>query len=256
MSVFVYKTRRSRGARLLARGLGARCSDLTRVRPHRPHVIVNWGNTAALPGRPEKAWRVFNEPVSVEAAANKIEALSGMARSGVPTVRFTVSREEAEEWNRRGYRVMCRTLLRASEGRGLVVVDAASPDPMPQAPLYTRYFPGRDEYRVHVIGGRAVDVQRKRVRNGEAERNIAVRNHGNGWVFCREGVVLPDAARDAAERAVTALGLDFGAVDLKVGDLDRTRVAVMEVNTAPGLEGTTLETYVNGLRALIREYGE
>jgi glutathione synthase/RimK-type ligase-like ATP-grasp enzyme len=40
------------------------------------------------------------------------------------------------------------------------------------------------------------------------------------------------------------LGLDFGAVDIGHRIIDN-KVFVFEVNTAPGIEGTTLQRYVN-----------
>jgi D-alanine-D-alanine ligase-like ATP-grasp enzyme len=46
--------------------------------------------------------------------------------------------------------------------------------------------------------------------------------------------------------AVNTLGLDFGAVDLIVAK--DGRVYVLEVNTAPGIEGITLEKYVKAFQ--------
>jgi len=42
--------------------------------------------------------------------------------------------------------------------------------------------------------------------------------------------------------AVSALGLDFGAVDIIYNEHEN-QYYVLEVNTAPGLEGTTVEKY-------------
>jgi glutathione synthase/RimK-type ligase-like ATP-grasp enzyme len=119
--------------------------------------------------------------------------------------------------------------------------------------LYTRYFKGRDEYRIHVAGGEVIDRQQKRRRlddEGEAHAFNAIRNVANGWVFCRDDVEVIPMADEAAVAAVDALGLDFGAVDLKVNQ-QRTRVGVLEVNTAPGLEGTSLGIYAAAIRRLV-----
>ena len=104
-----------------------------------------------------------------------------------------------------------------------------------------------------MVGGHIVDRQQKRRRrddNGETAARTEVRNVSNGWVFCREGCEAIPEADAAAVQAVKSLGLDWGAVDLKVNQ-QRTRVGVLEVNTAPGLEGTTLEAYARGIRRLI-----
>ena len=78
-----------------------------------------------------------------------------------------------------------------------------------------------------------------------------VRNLANGWVFCRDNVVEPDGLRDAAVSACAALGLDFGAVDI-IWNERENKCYVLEVNTAPGLQGTTLENYANAIAAWIK----
>ncbi len=69
-----------------------------------------------------------------------------------------------------------------------------------------------------------------------------IRTHDRGWVYATQGVVPNEEAQTLAVSALGRLGLDFGAVDIAIGKLG---VAVLEVNSAPGLEGTTLEKYVN-----------
>jgi glutathione synthase/RimK-type ligase-like ATP-grasp enzyme len=112
------------------------------------------------------------------------------------------------------------------------------------APLYTKYIKKADEYRVHVFDGEVIDVQQKRKRQEVENEDVdyQIRNSTGGWVFCRAEVDIPDICLSMARRAVSALGLTFGAVD--IGYNRREDMAyVFEVNTAPGLEGTTLDTY-------------
>ncbi|MNV71557.1 Ribosomal protein S6--L-glutamate ligase [compost metagenome] len=58
-------------------------------------------------------------------------------------------------------------------------------------------------------------------------------------------VIIQHAAVDACE----VLGLDFGAVDVALGK--DGKVYVFEVNTAPGIEGTCLEAYVNAFKEVM-----
>jgi glutathione synthase/RimK-type ligase-like ATP-grasp enzyme len=74
-----------------------------------------------------------------------------------------------------------------------------------------------------------------------------VRNHVNGWVFCTQNVGIPDKALDYAVMAVAACGLDFGAVDI-IWNESRQEAYVLEVNTAPGIEGSTLNLYAEVLK--------
>jgi hypothetical protein len=118
----------------------------------------------------------------------------------------------------------------------------------------------RAEYRAHVANGEVILLQRK-VRtlartDEELERDRAlgasatslVRNLSTGWVYSvnfdrnADRNVVPVAA--SGLQAIAALGLDFGAVDILIDEETRT-ARVLEVNTAPGLEGeTTLAAYV------------
>ena len=129
-----------------------------------------------------------------------------------------------------------------------VLVHPSADGRIPHAPLYTKYIKKADEYRVHVFGGKVLDVQQKRKRQcvDNADVNYQVRNARNGWVFCRGGVAAHERVIDAGVRAVAALDLDFGAAD--VGWNARNESAtVYEVNTAPGVEGSTLEAYRTAL---------
>jgi glutathione synthase/RimK-type ligase-like ATP-grasp enzyme len=55
--------------------------------------------------------------------------------------------------------------------------------------------------------------------------------------------------QEAAIRTVEILGLDFGAVDI-IWNKKQDRYYVLEVNTAPGLEGETVVRYANAFKEL------
>ena len=109
------------------------------------------------------------------------------------------------------------------------------------------YFKAADEFRIHVMFGEVIFAQRKALRT-DAERpetpDFTVRNHANGFIFQINNIVVPDNVKEESIKAVNALGLDFGAVDIR-HNLDSGRCAVLEVNSAPSLTGTTLKTYVD-----------
>ena len=117
------------------------------------------------------------------------------------------------------------------------------------APMYTKYIKKATEYRVHVFDGRVIDIQQKRKRQEvpNDEIDYQIRNAVNGWVYCRDGIDCPDSVRMAAINAVAALGLDFGAVDVGWNTHDDA-ACVYEVNTAPGLEGSTLDSYYEAIK--------
>jgi D-alanine-D-alanine ligase-like ATP-grasp enzyme len=146
-----------------------------------------------------------------------------------------------------GATVFCRTLTRAHSGRGIHI--ATAPEQIVDAPLYTKYIKKQKEFRVHVFKNKVIDLQEKRRSTDSPDSSFLIRNHANGFVFCRDDIVEPAPLRITAILAVKALGLDFGAVDV-IYNHHYEACYVLEVNTAPGLEGTTLESYS---KAFIKE---
>ena len=159
-----------------------------------------------------------------------------MRNAGVSTIDFTTSRAKALEWLYEGEVVYGRRLLNAHSGRGIVILTEDSH--VPHLQLYTKGQLRAHEYRVHVAFGEVIDFSKKRRRDG-GESNPLIKNLDNGWVFCRTGISLPDDAGNQAIAAVRSLGLDFGAVDVLYREREN-KAFVLEVNTAPGLEGTLL----------------
>lgn len=205
-----------------------------------------------------KVWRVTAAkvkkriPFVLKSGTDKLTQLTKFKENNVATVDFTTDRVVAAEWLADGTPVFARTLLRSSEGKGIVVAETA--EQLVAAPLYTKYFKKKAEYRVHVFNGQVLDVQQKRKRKevNEDGRNPRIRNLANGYVFCRDGIVEPDGLRDLAVRATTALGYSLGAVDIVYNEHHR-QLAVLEVNANPGLQGTTLENYANAIVAWYKE---
>jgi len=217
--------------------------------PTAQHLVVNWGHGDApywgtgISSNP----LLLNHWTRVSTAINKRSAFGVFKSSGVATPDWTLSKAKALEWIQAGKVVICRTLLSSMEGKGIVV--ATKESELVNAPLYTKLFPKDKEYRVHVFKGAIIDFVQKKLKTGASEikgRNKYIRNTANGWVFCRENVTLPKAVGDEAKKAIEAIGLDFGAVDLATNE--QGKVVVFEINTAPGLEGTTITKYANAIK--------
>jgi glutathione synthase/RimK-type ligase-like ATP-grasp enzyme len=180
-------------------------------------------------------------PFVLREGTDKLTQMRRFQDAKVPCPEFTTERAVAEGWLRDGTAVVCRTLLRASEGRGIVVAESA--EGLVPAPLYTKYVKKKKEFRVHVLNGKVIDVQEKRRRKEfEGDRDTRVRNMRNGYVFCRGGVDVPADLHSLAQRACAALGYSLGAVDVAFNERNN-RLVVLEVNANPGMEGTTLQNY-------------
>jgi hypothetical protein len=193
--------------------------------------------------RPERVKRRI--PFVLHGGTDKLTQFNKFKEANVAIPEFTTDVVTARDWFADNSLVVCRTLIRASEGRGIVVAD--TPDSVVPAPLYTKYFKKKKEFRVHVFNGQVIDIAEKRKRKNHADqRDSRVRNLANGYVFCREGLVEPDGIRDLAVRATKALGYNLGAVDVAFNER-HNRMVVLEVNANPGLQGTTLEHYANAI---------
>lgn len=250
----------SAGSKELAKLVGGKRVYADRkYKPRVGHRIINWGNSV-LPKwfnlAEANGCQFLNHPKAVAVASNKLHCLAALHNAKISRPLYTTNKEEAAEFFKTTRRVYCRTLLRGSEGRGIVV--ANSPEELVDAPLYTAGIDRkRHEYRVHVFGGEVIDFVKKKKMTDETikergfEYDNTIRNHDKGWVFAREDVELPDSAALSALNAIKAVGLDFGAVDLIVRDKDPKTAYVLEINTAPGLEGTTLERYSERISSLL-----
>lgn len=224
-------------------------------RPRKGDVIINWGNTSLWASGLMGIGKYLNNPRIVGIAVNKYKFFNFCEAKKVPCPKWTPDVALVRSWLKEGRTVLARTLLESHSGRGIHVLESVGgavpkEEDIPHAPLYTLYQPKKTEYRVHVIGGKVVDCQEKRKSSEAEEVDYKVRVHRSGWVFCRENIKPPKKVLELALEVISKLDLDFGAVD--IGWTDSKKLALCyEVNTAPGLEGTTLKIYAKALREYI-----
>lgn len=217
-----------------------------KYKPRDDDFIINWGSsTRPIWGSPD-----LNAPEAVAKATDKIKTFNTLCNVDVPIPERWTDKETAEAIRASyhpGHIFLARTTVTGHSGQGIVIVRPG--EPLPDAPLYTRYVGKTHEYRVHIFNGEILDVQEKRRRNGAGGRDTEyIWNVSTDFVFCREGVEAPEYVKEQALKSVEALGLSFGAVDVGWDNNDWSpRATVYEVNTAPGLTGTTLTKYVEKL---------
>lgn len=237
----------SASAKALAQGLGVLRIRGTK-RLGRYAKVINWGSTSARPYSRWGAVPVINKPEAVARAANKLRAFETLTAVGIPTVPWTTNAAYAQTWRELEGVVVARRIVSGSGGDGISIITPM--DNWVHAPLYTKYVSKCHEYRVHVAFGKVIDFSKKRRRN-DVPVNEYVRNYGSGWVFCREGATLPELVKSVCIRSVAALGLDFGAVDILYKEKDN-KCYVLETNSAPGLQASTLTAYLNIFQEVAR----
>ena len=249
MSIYAYNEH-SRGAKALALALGIKRikHEGSRFKGRATKLVINWG-ASSLPNEVMKC-KVLNEPQEVVRVSNKLTWFQSVDREEHTWhLPWSTDRQDAIDWCRRGKTVVCRTVLNGHSGRGIVI--ASTEDQLVDAPLYVRYKKKKDEYRVHVVGGQVIDIQRKarRLDVPDERVNWQVRNHANGFIFQRQDIQVPDSVSEVALAAMSCTSLTFGAVDI-IWNAASELPFVLEINTAPGLEGQTVQSYANAFERL------
>ena len=246
MTQLLYHQRTNVTGRKLADYLGLPHGVKMRDTTARPDYLVRWGTAVGVPLRP--AVRTFNTRAAISAASNKLTTLNTLLRAGVSIPRFNT------DVNRLNFPMLGRRTNTQGGKEITLLLQPADLQFMKATPdFYVEFVKKIVEYRIHVIGGRIAKTQVKEFRGDRDDYDPVVWNHDAGWYF-RQAITRDEVHPGTAQAitAVAALGLDFGAVDLIIGDDDKPYV--LEVNTAPGLCKTTLPLYgaflAEGMRLL------
>jgi hypothetical protein len=246
---------------LLAEKLG--CGVLTphsSKGPKRDNIVINWG-MSTMPFYPNA---IVNDSQLVAVAIDKLLTLHYLSACNVPTPDYTSNKDVALSWLEGGEKVFCRTLLRASQGKGIII--AKKPEDLVDAQLYTKNHPKNMEFRVHLVlsdDHKFSHVQHKRRlttnslnERGISERSQYIRNLSNGWIYSDNKALSEEEEEllvEVATNAIKTLPLDFGAVDIMLNKDGKFRV--LEVNTAPGLhKESTLNFYADSFKTIGEYY--
>lgn len=207
--------------------------------------VINWGaGEAYIPAKV-----VLNKPECIRSAVNKLASFKLFKEHGVRTPLWTTSWKQAAIWSTEGTRIVTRKRLEGRDGEGVVMNKVGGP--VEEGKLYTQFIAGCDEYRVTVIDGHAYAVQKKVRVPGKASYNDEIKTTGGGYGMHLMALYeAPTSVREEAIKAVKALGLDFGGVDVIHNPM--SGAYILEVNTAPELTPHLLEVYAGALKTVIK----
>ena len=181
---------------------------------------------------------------------DKIAQYKWFAANNIPALEFTVDSAEADHWFSDGLTVIGRKLTNASCGKGIVVFDpkqdiGATPFDL-SLPVYTKYKKKKREFRVHVFKDKVVAVREKKLRSDwDGPKESKIRNLANGYVFCSCNNP-PEGIESLAVKAAGVCQSDFKGVDIGFNE-KLNELFVIEVNSAPGIEGSNVDSYVNAI---------
>lgn len=249
-------SRFSRSARSLNEAING-TPRLPRSFPTATKLLVNWGATTSTHYFPSS--RTLNPPQNVRQASDKLKAFKAL-KGYVNIPEYTTSLEEAVEWAKNS--VVFGRSLKGTGGSDIAPSDTDEVG-FYTSQFWTKYIKKSQEFRVHVMGGEARVIQRKALRvtnpdTGEpldtSEVDFRIRNLVNGFVFTTSDASPHPTVLEQAVKAVNRLGLDFGAVDV-IWNEYYGKAYVLEVNTAPGLEGDTITKYAEYIKEELTKRG-
>jgi len=239
----------SESAKKLAEALGAKRIKREGSRyKHKPgDRIINWGcskidNPEVLKGI------VLNTPEQVDQVSDKKTFFQSYPGNRDYVVQHTTNIDNALLWSAQDFTVVARHNLRGHSGEGIEIVEPGML--MPHAPLYTKYKKKTDEYRIHFCDGNLIKFARKgrKLEVPDEEVNWKVRNLAGGFIYALSNLdEMPEGVLDACQDYVDNTFLDFGAIDV-IYHKPSDRAYILEVNTAPGLSGSTIEAYAEALK--------
>jgi hypothetical protein len=234
--IYIYSPVVSSGARALRDalvGLGTQARLLRRPRPTlaEDDLVVIWGHEWPLSDPWQGRFLNFARP------GGKLTQFRTLHAAGVQVPEFRSPGDipdESETW-----------LPRSSHHTG--GADLLNPPAI--VDMWVRFMTFEREFRIHTWRIPSGDYVSARVglkvpAEDHPSPHPWVRSYDAGWRLSygkRAQDAIRQNVRDAASASVRALGLDFGAVD--IGVRPGGHPIVLEVNRAPGMEGTTPEVY-------------
>ena len=260
MTFKIIRNRASTGSKTLANALNCKRNKLGSWPPRlfpRDEIIINWGSSQPIESWDNGRRTLLNKPSAVSLACNKLKTFKKLlphADINIPKVWTPDQFQEAQQLLDDGTTpiLLARSLLSGHSGAGITVLRRGERIPE-NAKIVVEYIKKKAEYRAHIVNGEVILLIQKKKRSGveQTPDQALIRSHDNGWVFaCNDVDDPPETLKPMCVKAVVALGLDFGAVDVIVAQ--DNSVFILEVNTAPGLEGeTTINAYRDAFQQMV-----
>ena len=245
----------SESAKLLAGAIGCKRikSEGSTYKYRQGDVIINWGCSNITNQEVLKA-TIINRPEEVSICSNKATFFDWAHKvENATDTKFVPSSTTdyfvASSWLLKGQAVVERAVLRGHSGQGIRIVEPFV-DNLQHVPLYTQYHKKTDEFRIHFGPTGIIKAARKGRKRDvpDEEVNWKVRNLAGGFVYGLWNIGdVPDKVLEVSQIFMDNSKLDFGAIDVIYHKPTDTAL-VLEVNTAPGLSGTTIDAYAQSIK--------
>jgi hypothetical protein len=200
----------------------------------RPQGLIRWGSGKAVPFIASQG--TLNWASSLRAYQNRLEQLMMLYAGGVQVPEFhsklpeapllgpCIARDFGPPKTQTGGHAITYYPLQVKVGG--------------KHDMYMEFIPKARQFRVHVIRGQM--RVRELIPDNPNSYELPIWNLDNGFTYRIPQDDVPPTVIPIAVQAISALNLDFGAVDIVTIS---NHAWVLEVNTAPGLCDSTLAWY-------------
>lgn len=215
----------------------------SRFKGRSSRTVINWGASKFRNSEVDKC-TVLNPSEWVNISCNKLKFFrhQNQAKEKANLLEFTTDTRDVIDWLRNKEEVIGRTFLRSHSGRGIVFITEENLSDYTQCELFTKYQKKKDEYRIHIFQGDIILEQRKTTKFETEPDDYRIRTHKGGYIYSIQDLKTPNDVLEQAILAWKNSNLDFGAVDI-LWNAHYKKATVCEINTAPGLQGSTLDAY-------------
>ena len=194
-------------------------------------IVIRYGNRHQCRGDFE-----INPVPALERARHKYQSLEIFDQKGLPVPYFGIDRESMEPY----YTLLGRKFTH--QGGTDIKVLRSPRDYHGESQYFVQFLPVDTEYRCHIVCGEVISLAEKC--DGE-KKDCYCRNLKHGWIFKeRKPERVHSDVIPLSKKAVKALGLHFGAVDVIIS---KGEAYLLEVNTAPGIIERRAILYANAI---------
>ena len=189
-----------------------------------PMVYVRWGCLVPFPYKDDRP--VVNKLSAINKAINKPVARLLLKEANIPTPETWLHLDQVK------FPCIVRQEYHAFGLNFFIANSEADMAKVPFEPPYyfQEIYPNEVEYRAHVAGGQIHCQLKKHERPGELRRNASITGEPQEVI-----TDMPDHVQEIALRAMDALRLDFGAVDIMTSENHQHKAVICEINVMPGM---------------------
>lgn len=222
-----------------------------------------------------KSDKFLNSPDAIENSSNKTAMKKCFTANDVVTAKWWASMAHLEQEEEISFPIIAKKKY-GSRGQGMVKID--SKEQLDEfiatkrvgGYIYEKFYNFSREYRLHVSADGCFYTCRKMLKGDTPEDERWFRNDSNSVWFIENNEQFDkpvnwDVIVNECVKAMKAVGLDFGACDVKVQSAtnkkgekrNNPKFIIIEINSAPSFGEGTMEAYFKEIPLMLKQkYGE